>query len=160
MMIFQEDCGRRFFQFIVVISRSSRSTALSSAGPPPSPRPPSTRSPSGRRTPGLLTRLTGEIVSDTVCYNFSHDVLIHTIFNTNYIKPSHFSWSHTISDLRSPLQPQPCSPSPTSTKPAGQRKHFSQLQTALQNFKLSTWKSRQELARKYPDTLKKLGCGW
>ena len=85
--------------------RSSRSTALSSAGPPPSPRPPSTRSPSGRRTPGLLTRHTGEIVGHTVCYNSSHDVLIHTIFFSQYELYQTISLQLVPHHLRPPISP-------------------------------------------------------
>ena len=35
--------------------------------------------------------------------------------------------------------------------------HVSNLKAALNNFKLSTWKSRQELARIYPSSFQTLG---
>ena len=88
----------------------------------------------------------------------------------------HFSWSHTISDLRSPTfsePPPPASSQPSSLKPmkvtrnkprtsdashvSKTNSHVSNLKAALNNFKLSTWKSRQELARIYPSSFQTLG---
>ena len=85
----------------------------------------------------------------------------------------HFSWSHTISDLRSPSFSHPTTTSqPSSLKQIKVKKanaptseelhvskpsHVSNLKAALNNFKLSTWKSRQELARIYPSSFQTLG---
>ena len=78
---------------------------------------------------------------------------------SNNIHPS-CSWSHTISDLRSssvwkaeasPVSIQNASP------PTGRKHRTEELHAALNNFRLSTWKSRQKLASAYPESLKSLG---
>jgi len=70
-----------------------------------------------------------------------------------------YSWSHTISDLRTHCTDWTKSPPPSFS--LGHNSNYHQasnpappLQTALNNFKHATWRSRQELAKIYPESFK------
>ena len=68
----------------------------------------------------------------------------------------HYSWSHTIADLRSSAVWR--SPAASTQSPRDRRaSKVTQLHTALNNFKLATWKSRQKLAKTYPESLQSIG---
>ena len=83
-------------------------------------------------------------------------VLIFKQFNA-HVDIVHYSWSHTIADLRSSaVWRSPAAPSTQSPRDRRASK-VTQLHTALNNFKLATWKSRQKLAKTYPESLQSIG---
>ena len=84
-------------------------------------------------------------------------VFIFKQFNIHIIDIVHYSWSHTIADLRSSaVWRSPAVPSTQSPRDRRASK-VTQLHTALNNFKLATWKSRQKLAKTYPESLQSIG---